>query len=367
VAVEDRLFRALAILRVVVTVNAVALNAYRRDNFDHPGLGLAVVAFLVAWSAVAVWAYDAPRRRTPALLGADLAVALGAMALTPWVKGPDFNATIPGFWVMGVLLAWAIHWHWKGGLVAALLLSAMDLGLRDSIDQANYGNVFLLCLGGPIVGYLVESLQRLAAERDAAERAAAAAEERTRLARAVHDGVLQVLALVQRRGAEAGGELAELGRLAGEQERSLRSLIRQQEGVSASATSSTADLTGALERLGTAHASRVEVVTPGVPVLLEAHVVEEITAVVSACLDNVRTHVGDDAPAWVLLEALPGEVTVSVRDDGPGIAPGRLDAAVDEGRLGVDQSIRGRVADLGGRATLDTGPHGTEWEFRVPR
>jgi signal transduction histidine kinase len=176
-----------------------------------------------------------------------------------------------------------------------------------------------------------------------------------------------VLALVQRRGAEAGGELAELGRLAGEQERSLRALIRQQEGVSASATSSTADLTGALERLGTAHASRVEVVTPGVPVLLQTHVVEELTAVVSACLDNVRTHVGDDAPAWVLLEALPGEVTISVRDDGPGIAPGRLDAAAAEGRLGVDQSIRGRVADLGGQATLDTGPHGTEWEFRVPR
>ena len=34
--VEDRLFRWLAVLRLVVLVNAVALNVYRRDNFVHP-------------------------------------------------------------------------------------------------------------------------------------------------------------------------------------------------------------------------------------------------------------------------------------------------------------------------------------------
>ena len=53
-----------------------------------------------------------------------------------------------------------------------------------------------------------------------------AAAERARLARVVHDGVLQVLALVQRRGAEIGGEATELARLAGEQEAALRTLIR---------------------------------------------------------------------------------------------------------------------------------------------
>ena len=53
----------------------------------------------------------------------------------------------------------------------------------------------------------------------------AASRERERLARGIHDSVLQVLALVQRRGAEAGGEAAEIGRLAGEQEAALRALI----------------------------------------------------------------------------------------------------------------------------------------------
>jgi len=342
----------------------VGLNAYRRDNFDHPDVALAIVLALVAWTAAATWLYHDRARRTSVLLVADLGIAVVAMAATPWVKGADFNATIPGFWVMGALLAWAIHWHWKGGLVAAVVLSATDLVPRSQLDQGNYGNVFLVLIGGPIVGYLCESLQRMARERDAAEHAAAAAEERTRLARAVHDGVLQVLTMTQRRGAAAGGEWADLGRLAGEQERSLRSLIRQQDTVP-TAAGGQVDLAGALEAMATAHPVRVEVATPGGAVLVDAHVASETVAAVRACLDNVLTHV-PDASAWVLAQAAPDAITVSVRDDGPGIPDGRLEQAESEGRLGVASSIRGRIEDLGGTAVMESGSWGTEWELTVP-
>ncbi len=356
----------MAILRVVVTINMVALNAYRRDNYDHPSAGLAIVVVLVAWTAAAIWLYDSHPRRRPWLLLVDLAVAVAAMALTPLIKTPDFNATIPGFWVMGALLAWAIHWHWKGGLVAGASLALADVALRNDLDQGNYGNIFLMLLGGPIVGYMCESLQRMAADRDAAERAAAAAEERTRLARAVHDGVLQVLTMTQRQGAAAGGQWADLGRLAGEQERSLRSLIRQQDSV-VPTTAGTVDLTGALEAMSTAHPVRVEVATPGAAVVLDAHVVQEAVAAVRACLDNVWAHAGPGASAWVLTQAAPDAVTISVRDDGPGIEPGRVEQAAIEGRLGVVSCIRGRIEELGGTAHVDSGSWGTEWELTVPR
>ena len=106
---------------------------------------------------------------------------------------------------------------------------------------------------------------------------------------------------------------------------------------------------------------------PGTPVLLAARTVDELVAAVSACLDNVLLHVGRSARAWVLLEAFPDRVVVSVRDDGPGIPAGRLEAARVDGRLGVVDSIRGRITDLGGTAELATGSFGTEWELTVPR
>ena len=58
---------------------------------------------------------------------------------------------------------------------------------------------------------------------------------------------------------------------------------------------------------------------------------------------------------------------MSVRDDGVGIAAGRLDEARRAGRLGVAQSIVARIESLGGTAILDSDEGiGTEWELTVP-
>lgn len=376
-AVEDRLNVALAVLRVVVTLNMWGMTIWRWDNFVHPAAGGAVVVALTVWTALVLWLYRRPSGRRPLVFGLDLAFAVAAMASTPWLKGEAFNATVPGFWVMGPLLVWAVHWHWRGGLAAGVVLTAVDLTIRQSITQTNYGNVFLIMVGGTVLGYMCGSLVRMAEERAEAERLVAVEQERTRLARAVHDGVLQVLALVQRRGTELGGDFSELGRLAGEQEGVLRSLIHAQDtvqqpssfwGLSVRAPrwvpSTMRDLAGELELLSS---SRVTVVTPGGPVLLDGVVVEEVLAAVRACLDNVRMHVGLDAPAWVLLEAWDDRAVLTVRDEGTGIVAGRLDAAVEEGRIGVRSSIRGRIAEVGGTAEVISGAWGTEWEFVVPR
>lgn len=377
-AVTDGMFRVLFWLRLVVAANMVGFIAWRWETVERPAAAIVVLTVLLLWTGFASWGYADHRRRRPPLLLADLAVGVGSLLVTPWVKGPDFTATMPGFWVMAVVLSWAAVWGARGGFVAAACVAVADLGIRwPDISESNYGNVFLLLIGGPLLGRLASALKDLARQRDHAQRAAALADERARLARVVHDGVLQVLALMQRKGPELGGDGVELGRLAGEQEARLRALLivdersdrerSDRERSEPVGERSDLDLTAAILQLGTRRTPAVEASTPGTPVLLPQWVGDELLAAVNASLDNVARHVGDGATAWVLVEDLGTSVVVSVRDEGPGIEDGRLRSAAAQGRLGVAESIVGRLKDLGGEARLTTGPTGTEWELEVPR
>jgi len=366
-AVETTLFRGLAVLRVVVLLFAVAVNAIKIDRLDERGLVVGALVVMAIWTGFAAWWYDDPRRRTTAPFVAELILAIGLVQLTPLVHVPDHDlttsATLPSFWVAAVVLGWGVRWGWLGGLAAAVLVSLADLSIRPEVTQYALGNVFLLMIGGPLVGWCTLELKRMAEARDRAERMAAAAAERQRLARVVHDGVLQVLALVQRRGAELGGGGEELGRLAGEQETALRALVQAYDG--AEPVRHHVDLAARLAALASPSTT---VSVPAGGVLVPGAVGQEVVAVVRACLDNTRTHVGDDAPSWILLEELPDAWVVTVRDAGPGIPEGRLEEAEAQGRLGVAASIRGRMRDLGGVARLTTAPdQGTEWELVVPR
>ena len=360
------MMRALAVLRFVVLIFAITINLTKWDGLSRPVVAGLALALMAGWTGFATWAYDERRRRRAPLLVLDLAIAVLLVLLTLAVQSEaqvsDNLSTLPSFWVMAVVLAWGIHWHWVGGLIASSAVSLADIAIRTEITQTNVGNIFLLMIGGPVIGYTTGLLKEMASARDRAERSAAAAAERARLARVVHDGVLQVLSLVQRRGLELGGDAADLGRLAGEQEVALRSLVQQGES---SSFASSGDLARSLSLL---QSRTVTVSVPGSPVLFPAAVVEEVTAVVRACLSNVTRHVGAAAPAWVLLEDMGSSVIVTVRDEGPGIPSGRLGEAAAEGRLGVSESISGRLEDLGGTASLVTGPgQGAEWELTFPR
>ena len=107
---------------------------------------------------------------------------------------------------------------------------------------------------------------------------------------------------------------------------------------------------------------------PTTPVPLRRQIATELDAAVGNALDNVRAHAGPGARAFVLLEDLDDAVSVSVRDDGVGIAAGRLAEAARQGHIGISKSIVGRLTSLGGSAQLHTDVGaGTEWELSVPR
>ena len=146
---------------------------------------------------------------------------------------------------------------------------------------------------------------------------------------------------MKRRGAEAGGAAAELGRLAGQQEVALRALMGGGwAGGRAAGTTGDADLR---QLVLPAQTDRVTVSVPAEPVLLERTAATELTAAMRAALDNVQRHCGAQARAWVLVEDEPGLVRVTIRDDGPGIPDGRLAEAAAAGRL-RDQPLHQRTA-----------------------
>ncbi len=155
-AVQTTLFRALAVLRVVVATYAVILNASRWREFEHPVAGWLVVALIVVWTVFAGWAYDAPHRRRWPLLVADLAVALAALLSTPSIESTPMlqrNAsTLPSFWVVVAVLGWAVAWGWRAGVGAGLLVSVLDLSVRAQPTGTTWGNIFLMLVAAGAVG-----------------------------------------------------------------------------------------------------------------------------------------------------------------------------------------------------------------------
>jgi signal transduction histidine kinase len=217
-----------------------------------------------------------------------------------------------------------------------------------------------LDVAGLVVGYAASTMRQAGTRLRKAIAAESATAERLRLSRSIHDGVLQVLAQVQRRGTAIGGEALELAELAAEQEVALRTLMSSRPTV---AEGDRIDLCGLLLPLAT---TRVDVVVPASAVPLPAPAAAELVAAVKEALSNVHKHAGPQARSWVVVEDLGDEVLVSIRDDGAGTTPARLEQARVDGHLGVSQSIRGRITDLGGSVSVRTAPgEGTEWELKV--
>ncbi|MFE6618385.1 MacS family sensor histidine kinase [Streptomyces sp. NPDC057740] len=387
-SVEQPLWRALAGYRVLTMVYAIGLFISAYDEIARPWVAVAYYAVLAVWTLATLPRVANAASCTKRFLAVDLTIALAGILLTRLAETPariEAGApTLPSIWTAGAVLAFAIKGGWRWAAFASTLVAAANLIHRSGVPTRDTVHMVLLVwIASIAIGYVVEVAR--ASERTLARalEIEAATRERERLARDIHDSVLQVLAMVQRRGAVIGGEAAELGRMAGEQEVALRTLVSgglvpvsrvsddAAEGAVVVAVEEPDDSTGPVDLralLAPYAGAKVSLAEPGAPVTLAPAAARELAAAVGAALDNVRRHAGEHARAWILVEDEPDEVIVTVRDDGPGIPEGRLAQAEGEGRLGVALSIRGRLRDLGGSAELISVPgQGTEVELKVPK
>jgi signal transduction histidine kinase len=213
VEIEEPFWRAIAVFRAASVVYAALLLLRAGSSYTHPAAGWLVIVVMAVWTAVATGAY--PVRQDWPLLVLDLAVTAGCLLATPYVEGPHVSlGTMPitATWVAAPVLAWGVAKGRRAGLTAALILSVIDLYLRGvrgvDLEAVSVNGAVLMVMAGVVIGHVAQ-LARQAEERmQRATEIEAAGRERERLARGIHDSVLQVLTLVQKRGRELGGEAA---------------------------------------------------------------------------------------------------------------------------------------------------------------
>jgi signal transduction histidine kinase len=207
-------------------------------------------------------------------------------------------------------------------------------------------------LGVIFAPWIVRLVRSLASERAQRIRS----QERAEMAAHLHDSVLQTLAMVQRR----AGEPQDVAALARRQERELRAWLAGRPSPGQAAGLAPA-LEAAAAEVEERHGVPVEVVAVGDRPLDDG--AEAVVAAAREAMTNAAKF-GGGSPVDVYAESSSERLQVFVRDRGPGFDP----TAVPADRRGVRESIVGRMARHGGRATITSAPGaGTEVELVIER
>jgi signal transduction histidine kinase len=177
---------------------------------------------------------------------------------------------------------------------------------------------------------------------------AAAAEARAEVARTLHDGVLQTLAVVQRRSDDA-----ELVALARDQDRELRAFLRGTTDGSSAGGPDEVDTVGALapvlQRVETLHGVSVRLVVIEEGGAVGRHAAA-LAAAVGEAVTNAARHSGADV-VWVSVDRRGSGTEVVVHDEGRG-----FDTTTTPEGDGLRRSVRQRLEAVGGAMEVRSSP-----------
>jgi signal transduction histidine kinase len=328
--------------------------------------GFGALLYLWLWAVVPLEPGDADdpaevRRTVP--VAPVLTAAAGVLALamiTIRVDAVTTSGLVGVILASGAAVAWSLGFDrhdpsrsrayglWVRSLSSAFLLvagSASLFGRPTALNAVLGVGVVVLGIGVLAAPRVFELWSDLMRERATRVRE----EQRAEIAAHLHDSVLQTLALIQNR----AGASSEVARIARAQERELRDWLFERDIPIAD------DLSAELRAIAAAieldYAARIEVVATGESV---AGIPSLVAAAREAMLNAAR-HAGGEVSVY--LETSAGAVDVFVRDRGPGVD---LDA-LGADRLGIRESIVGRMTRAGGTATVRPGAGGTGTEVHL--
>jgi signal transduction histidine kinase len=236
------------------------------------------------------------------------------------------------------------------GVVACLIAAAILLVFWENSGGVASGLMFTLAVLLAAVGILGPWAIRLWHELIAERTKRVREEQRAEMAAHLHDSVLQTLALIQNR----AGASSEVARIARAQERELREWLYAGAGTADSDLAT--DLKDYAAALELDYAVRFDVVAVGQSTERSSG---ELAAAAREAMLNAARHAGGDVSVYI--EGSSTGADVFIRDRGPGFDP----TQVPEHRLGVRESIIGRMRRAGGSGTVSRGAGGAGTEVHL--
>jgi signal transduction histidine kinase len=356
----------LVVLLMVGGISEILTN----DEVEGPRAGL--IAFVFLWTTPLLF-----RRRHPVLAPALVFVAVAAQTAIWHHSVPyqffTFATVLISAGMLGMNLAGRRQRIAGGALAVATLVTVVALDPDGSwTDIISTGGVIGVAW---LVGYILRSnanrtaelrerAERLEREREANARAAVA-EERTRIAREMHDVVAhslsvmvvqaeaaeEMLSLDPERARKPLSAVQETGRGALSELRRMLGVLREmEEGPDLAPQPGLAGLDDLVAHVRDAGLP-VEVRVEGEPRPLSATGDLQAYRIVQEALTNALKHAGP-ARAEVLVRYGPADVVIEVTDDGRGYDP------ATDGRGHGLIGMRERVAVCGGEMTAGRRPQG---------
>ena len=314
-----------------------------RDDLDRQWLAIAALSVATAVTVVATGfaARQAQAVFVPWLVVVELGVGLSLLVLDGVVYDAAREQSLPWAWPAAAIITAAVLWGtWVGLLAAGLMAVASFTGesvLRGSVDWS-----VTAASKSALYGLAAIAAGTVAARLREAETEISTVRAREEVARTLHDGVLQTLAVIQRR-----SEDDELRLLARDQERDLRTFLFERDRPS---TDLAASLRAACDLVARRHAVDVQVILADDLPDVSASVSHALVGAVQEAVTNAAKHSG---AARIVVFAEPsdddGTVFCSVRDDGCG-----FECEPEFVGEGLRRSIRGRIDDVGGRVEVDS-------------
>ncbi|WP_416902702.1 sensor histidine kinase [Micromonospora echinospora] len=356
---------------------AVAALAVRTPPVEPVPLAVAVLV-LTGWS---VWFARSGTRSglTCGLIGVDVALTVVTCLFIPRLVAAEvlpgevsWVAILASTSVIVAQLALRPHWAVPAGLLvaAAYALGAHRAG--DDVEAVAHATTLVVqTASGTVLAVVLRGSSRRAdaafAERQRVLREAVIArtarETERRQNRDLHDTVLSTLTMVGLGAVRADSPLLRARAAA-----DLRTLAaaRSAADVDVDATdrgdATHPALDGRLREMVARFPELPMVVDLAPGVTAPAAVAAAVAESTAAALANVLRH-APGAAVRLRLSGFAGTVVVEVVDDGPGFDPARVPAH----RYGLRESIRGRMASVGGRAVVDSAPgRGTRIRLEWP-